>query len=123
MITNFRLFHANSLRYGGQPSRNTVLIIPRCGGRLFSGRGIGRTTMSLFSKWCQPQPVGSSAPTFDDESHTPNHPYCSNLACWCHTSAPYHDEVISTHYGSTTTQEERDDILDAAWTLFHNSGS
>jgi hypothetical protein len=25
--------------------------------------------------------------------HTPTHPYCGDLACWCHTDVAYHQVV------------------------------
>jgi hypothetical protein len=28
-----------------------------------------------------------------DNVHTSEHPYCSNLGCWCHTNLEYHSQV------------------------------
>ncbi|GCF10890.1 hypothetical protein [Dictyobacter arantiisoli] len=46
-------------------------------------------------KWLQPLslPDPTPVPPTFDEKHTPEHPYCDDLSCWCHTNLPYHDTV------------------------------
>ncbi|MFL5627859.1 MAG: hypothetical protein ACJ788_19950 [Ktedonobacteraceae bacterium] len=29
----------------------------------------------------------------EEDLHTPDHPYCGDLSCWCHTDVAYHDQV------------------------------
>ena len=36
---------------------------------------------------------GETTFSLNEEVHTPHHPYCSDLSCWCHTSVAYHAQV------------------------------
>ena len=29
----------------------------------------------------------------EEDVHTPDHPYCGDLSCWCHTDVASHDQV------------------------------
>ena len=48
--------------------------------------------MRWFSSSRQ-QDVNQDVQTFDDDVHTPSHPYCNDLSCWCHVSVSYHRKV------------------------------
>jgi hypothetical protein len=39
------------------------------------------------------QSSSDTSTSFDEEVHTAENPYCSNLSCWCHTNVEYHDQV------------------------------
>lgn len=39
-----------------------------------------------------------------DEVHTSLHPYCDDVACWCHTNVAYHEVV--THPEPTEEEVE-----------------
>jgi hypothetical protein len=40
----------------------------------------------------------------EEEAHTLEHPYCGNLACWCHTNVEYHEQV--TEFAPEVDEEE-----------------
>ena len=42
----------------------------------------------------------------DDGVHTPAHPYCRNVLCWCHTDVDYHDQVTGSFADVTEEQVE-----------------
>ena len=42
----------------------------------------------MFFKQPSPSLTESSTPL--EGVHTPEHPYCGDLTCWCHTSIPCH---------------------------------
>ena len=51
---------------------------------------------------------------FDDGVHTPENPYCSNFACWCHSASAYHQIV--------TEPLTTDGDIELAYTFFGLTG-
>lgn len=41
------------------------------------------------------------------EEHTTEHPYCGDLACWCHTNVEYHDDIQHPERHYTDEQVEQ----------------
>jgi hypothetical protein len=37
--------------------------------------------------------LGRFSPYDEEDVHTPEHPYCGNPGCWCHTNLDYHHQV------------------------------
>ena len=52
-----------------------------------------------------------------DEVHTPDHPYCDHLGCWCHTDVTYHASVTGPLLSHT------DDEIEAAYSFLELSWS
>jgi hypothetical protein len=55
-----------------------------------------------------------AAQTFDSDVHTASHPYCDDLACWCHVSVPYHRQVMQP----LDQQGQTDERVSQAFSFF-----